>query len=699
MKRFFDYSIFALAIFLAFIITFEAYLQLPDLASWIGRWHPLVLHFPIVLVLVCVIQYWRKDETLWLWLAVTTLATLGTSITGFILSLENEVKGDLITRHQWLGIGVTSLMMIWYFFGGSISKQRIKVLQGLIVIVIVTTGHFGGMVTHGEDFLALKKTKEGAERSLPENPNIYSHIVQPILDEKCVSCHNENKAKGKLQLTNYSLLRAGGESGSGLNEQTGIIHRVNLPEDHDEHMPPIGEKQLDANEVRILEEWFRSGASEENTYADLEESAYLSGVVREMIKESKSNKWTGLPEVSDATLLKLSSDYCTIKRIFGGTNALQVLIFPHDNYNSDELNDMKKIGSNVVDLNLSNLPVTVDDIKMINAFENLEILNLSSTNISDEILSNLKGLAQLHTLKLYNTAITDRGLSVVSSIQNLQKAYVYHTQVTREGIDVVKAEKPGIMLASTAKEAADFSSVLPSPRVKNARHFFSEPFYIQLEHPLDEIDIRYTSDGSKPDLKSSTFGDSTLIDTSMQLKYFAAKNGWESSPIDSISFIRSIIKPIALELQELPDKKYRGRGKAVLFDLQKGSGDYGDGNWLGFKDTSFKATMDFGKSQKMRGVILSTMVATAPYIFPPTKIRVYGGTSENRMFLLKELKPVPLREQSERVNKYFHLNFNPTEVQFLKIEAEPIPRLPIWHPGKGERGWFFIDEVVFVEGD
>jgi phosphoglycerol transferase MdoB-like AlkP superfamily enzyme len=124
LKRFFEYSIFISALLLAFLLAFESYLQVPHLVSWLGHWHPLILHFPIVLIFVTIIQYWRKDEYVEWYLSVTTLATLLTAITGFLLSVESGSKGNTIIIHQWLGAGVAYLTALWYWISSGKLKSR-----------------------------------------------------------------------------------------------------------------------------------------------------------------------------------------------------------------------------------------------------------------------------------------------------------------------------------------------------------------------------------------------------------------------------------------------------------------------------------------------------------------------------------------------------------------------------------------------
>jgi hypothetical protein len=32
-------------------------------------------------------------------------------------------------------------------------------------------------------------------------------------------------------------------------------------------------------------------------------------------------------------------------------------------------------------------------------------------------------------------------------------------------------------------------------------------------------------------------------------------------------------------------------------------------------------------------------------------------------------------------------------MKYIRLQATPVKSLPAWHPGKGQKGWIFIDEV------
>ena len=236
-KSWSDALVLGLSVFLVFCLIFEPYIELPELVGWLGNWHPLILHFPIVLLVVAVYVNLVHKKISSLLLTIATLTVLITAITGFFLSLGSSEKGDILFWHQWLGAGLALLTALWYWLDSQKLGQH-KVTKGLQLSIVLTTvlaGHFGGMVTHGEDFLALPSSNSFEE--IPENPLIYKHIVASIIDDKCASCHNPNKQKGEYSMSSLKNLIKGGKTGKAidkehprqkLHHQLSVVHFLNL---------------------------------------------------------------------------------------------------------------------------------------------------------------------------------------------------------------------------------------------------------------------------------------------------------------------------------------------------------------------------------------------------------------------------------------------------------------------------------------
>jgi hypothetical protein len=451
-----DYVVFGLSVFLIFCLLFESYIELPVLVAWIGRWHPLVLHFPIVLLLIAIFLGLTGKKIPRILLTIAVISALLTAISGFFLGKETGSKGDLLFWHQWLGSGLALLASLWYGLeelqlGGKIYT---KITQVVIIGLIVLTGHYGGMVTHGQDFLALPKDKK--QDIIPENPLIYTHVVDRILQNNCVKCHNPNKKKGELLMTDLAGLLKGGEGGNtlipGNPEESEMIRRLYLPIEDEEHMPPEGERPLADNEIQILEQWIALGASDTLRLNHLESSQPLAVLIKEMMEPDPMEKWTALPKVADSTLRNLASDYLTITRLAGATDALKVNVYMPPQYDARMLLDLAPVNQNIVELDMGGLPIGEKELAFAANCPNLEWLEIDRTPVTDVEVDTLRSLSKLRLLKVYETSIGDQSISLFKEWKNLKSLYLWGTQVSESALEELKLENPDVLIENGIDE-------------------------------------------------------------------------------------------------------------------------------------------------------------------------------------------------------------------------------------------------------
>ncbi|WP_299530578.1 c-type cytochrome domain-containing protein [Ulvibacterium sp.] len=451
-----DYVVFGLSVFLVFCLLFESYIELPILVAWIGRWHPLVLHFPIVLLLIAIFLGLTGRKIPRSLLTIAVISALLTAISGFFLGKETGSKGDLLFWHQWLGGALALLAALWYGLEGvQISKPIYsKIIQVVIVGLIIFTGHYGGMITHGQDFLALPQGKK--QNIIPKNPLVYEHIVNRILEEKCVKCHNPNKKKGELLMTDLAGLLKGGEGGNtlipGNPEESEMIRRLYLPIEDEEHMPPEGERPLADNEVRILEQWIALGASDTLQLNHLQNSHPLAVLIKEMMEPDPMEKWTALPKIADSTLRNLASDYLTITRLADATDALKVNVYMPPEYDAQMLLNLSPVNRNIVELDLSGLPIGERELAFAANCPNLEWLEIDRTPITDVEVDTLRNLSRLRLLKVYDTNIGDRSISFFKEWENLKSLYIWGTQVSESALEELKSKNPDVVIENGIDE-------------------------------------------------------------------------------------------------------------------------------------------------------------------------------------------------------------------------------------------------------
>jgi hypothetical protein len=87
--------------------------------------------------------------------------------------------------------------------------------------------------------------------------------VRPVLETRCVECHNPDKVKGKLLMHTQAAFLKGGANGPivepGQADRSELVKRVFLAKDHEDLMPPKG-GPLPAAELALLRGWVAAGA-------------------------------------------------------------------------------------------------------------------------------------------------------------------------------------------------------------------------------------------------------------------------------------------------------------------------------------------------------------------------------------------------------------------------------------------------------
>jgi len=91
----------------------------------------------------------------------------------------------------------------------------------------------------------------------------YDEHVRPIFADRCLSCHNPDKAKGGLDLTTYTATMQGGSSGEIVSSGDPGSSRLFLSVSHAEEpkMPPKGEK-LAQDKLNLISSWISGGLLE-----------------------------------------------------------------------------------------------------------------------------------------------------------------------------------------------------------------------------------------------------------------------------------------------------------------------------------------------------------------------------------------------------------------------------------------------------
>jgi len=269
----------ALNCLLLFLLVFESRLSIPAWLQVVGRMHPLILHFPVVLVILYAIttfiagfkkefaaEYYKGVTDILL--LVTALSSVITALAGLFLSREDGYDPEALQWHKWSGVAISLFTLGWYYFGKRIETKKIAAMTMSVVALglIIFAGHQGAGITHGQNFLLAPMMPEKKQPIVsPEEAVVFADMVKPILKAKCESCHNEKKAKGELIMETEASLLKGGKNGELWDSTAAdlglMLRRVHLPMEAKKHMPPQGKPQLTEEEISIITQWIRKGSN------------------------------------------------------------------------------------------------------------------------------------------------------------------------------------------------------------------------------------------------------------------------------------------------------------------------------------------------------------------------------------------------------------------------------------------------------
>jgi len=698
----------ALNSLLLFLALFGSNMHPPAWLQVLGRMHPMVLHFPIVMACIALLLEWSKEKTLEVWkdhwLAGTAFSAALTALAGLFLSKEGGYDDSALNWHQWTGIGVSAGAWGWWIFRHKLRENpwMNRLFSLAFVGVVVLAGHYGAQLTHGENYLLEPVLPaDSKDNPAPENALVFTHVVRPILQEKCMGCHNTGKLKGDLNMETEAGILKGGKNGALWDLQAPdlglLLRRIHLPVEEKEHMPPKGKAPLSPEEITILNLWIRQGASFTAHISDLPANDTLRILAEARLKPATAPSYP-FKAADEKIIQSLSSDYRAVYPLSLNSPALGVAFYGIAAYKSEDLKALQVIQDQIVELNLAKMPLSDADLSTIAMFRNLRKLNLAGTGLKGASLSSLGGLKTLQELVLSGTAVEAAQLAVLAELPALRQVFVWNTPIARQELEQLKQRYPHLRFES-GFTGEGVVAKLNAPIIESEAQVFSNFTRVKLKNFIQGATLRYTLDGSQPDsLNAPVYtGDSIILDRSCALKARAFLPGWISSETSSKDFYKSGILPDSIVLTYPPNPQYIALGPKSLADLKIGDTDFRTNKWLGYKETPFEAIFHFRKPQTLHMLSFSTLIDVGSYIMPATELQVWGAADGKNWKLLNKMQP----EQPQKVGmpgykQGFTLSFPAQELKYLKLVAIPVSKLPTWHPGKGDKGWVFVDEV-FVE--
>ena len=449
---------------------------LADYALFVGRFHPLVVHLPIgFLLLAVVLEVWPGDrvrpaiKVAWV---LGALSAVAAAVAGWLLASGGGYGGETLFWHRWAGVAVAALAVGGVFLqsrGGITTK-----IYGLLTAAALTlAGHQGGNLTHGEEYLfqyappivqqlsghtpdSLVVTDWGTRNT--DSIAVYAEFLRPVINDKCVRCHNSEKQNGGLRMDSTHYLLEGGESGplfvAGNAVASRWHNRVTLPTQNVKAMPPQGERMTFA-EVRLLEYWLNEGADTsyvfqldevpEDIKALLQRDYALDLRPRMFVETLRA------PVLTDKTREGLRSLNWSLTDLVPGGPALEAKPQPGKAVDADALRELAAAApEQLTYLSLDNQDLDVESLRRVAAFQNLNRLRLNGTAADSTVLKALTTLPHLESLTLYNTGVGDEVFGYLDQMPALRRVYLWQTKVDPAAAAAYAEANPDMLIDTGA---------------------------------------------------------------------------------------------------------------------------------------------------------------------------------------------------------------------------------------------------------
>lgn len=438
-----------------------------EMDLFLGRFHPLLVHLPIgfivLTVVIEIIGLFKKDRKIYdrivqYSLIAVMVSGLITIATGLLLSQGGEYDEDTLWQHKWLGIGVVVFSALAYVLKMKVrtyNNRQSIFISSILIILVGLTGHQGGVLTHGQDYLLayapdviknlagieLANSEKGIQQKNQDSVLIYQDIIQPMFEQKCTSCHNNEKQKGSLNLMVYKNLFAEAESGypivQSVLEESELFKRVSLPLNNKKFMPTKG-KPLSYSEIKILEYWINMGA---DSLAVFDHKNMTPELLQLMIRDYNLD-YNPKPYISTIIVNEVEQQKVdiliengfTVNRL-GEDNFLLDVSYDGDLLSLEQINFLKQIADNITFLNLSDCGLSDQLLAELPELRNLTKIDLHSNPISDNALQHLQKYRHLEVVNLYDTQVSNLGLKVLLDLDSLKRLYLWKTEVTQQMVD------------------------------------------------------------------------------------------------------------------------------------------------------------------------------------------------------------------------------------------------------------------------
>jgi hypothetical protein len=287
-------------------------------------------------------------------------------------------------------------------------------------------------------------------------------------------------------------------------------------------------------------------------------------------------------------------------------------------------------------------------------------------------------------------------------------AFLEHAAIAGGGeLDFELGAEPDTAWGSSERarprSSIDEHRLVAAPFIASGLRVFRGSQEVTLGAADPGVEIRYTLDGTTPDLSSTKYERPISVNTSVTVRaasfagpaFQAGREAGRDTPSAMTATFRRLSDYPRMTLSARYAPQYAAAGDDALIDGLRGDDDFRTTRWQGYRGQNLDVTLDFGATREVRHVAMGFLQDTGSWILMPRRIMVEAsddgvtfvpvGTIENS---------VPERESKPTIRDFVLDLQRPRQARYVRLRVHTFGKLPVWHPGAGEAAWFFADEVI-----
>jgi hypothetical protein len=312
---------------------------------------------------------------------------------------------------------------------------------------MIYAGHQGAQLTHGDNYISMETLlhKKREKPTQVSEAMIFEDVVQPILERRCMQCHQERKRKGGLSMLTLASMLKGGKHGPavvpGNLKESELFRRISLDPSHEDYMPADGKTPLTKTEKEIIRWWIdKASAVEKRKISELKNhneiellAASVLGLGGRSIEEvnsladQKINE--NIPQTVDTKLVENLRNKGLVVRVMLQKPVMLDVTLPAQSGIKMAViaNDLTAVAKNIIWLNLSDNGFTDGDLKILSQMANVEKIRIEKNPITDGICNHLEGLNYLEAINLNETKISATCVNSLRQSGTIKRIYTWKT--------------------------------------------------------------------------------------------------------------------------------------------------------------------------------------------------------------------------------------------------------------------------------